>query len=132
MEFAEGIFTENTATVNLVGKEGPGELVAYTLDGFGKVTTAFDTRDGFDESDRYTGVSESHQHLNWAFTEPGIYHLELEASAQLAAGGNELTTADELMVQVGAGLAYLREIDSDQGGWASTESLGAAYDEDFP
>lgn len=132
MEFEDGIVTGDIASVSLMALEGPGDLVAYILDGFGSVTIVFDTRNGLDAADTYTGSAESHQHLNWAFTEPGIYHLELDGSAQLASDETQLTTSGELMVQVGAGNAYLRQVEDYEAGWALSENLGEVYTPDFP
>jgi len=132
MEFEDGIFSNDAGSIELTGFEGPGHLVAFILGGFGEITTVFDTRDGLDASDTFTGPGETHQHLNWVFTEPGIYHLELEGRAELATDSTVLSTAGELKFHIGSGAAYLREIDDFESDWATTENLGEVYTADFP
>lgn len=67
--------------------EGPGDLIAYLTGSFGDVDVYFDSSDGFDTATGYrddtvTLPPDAHTHLSWAFTEPGIYTLDLEAKLQ--------------------------------------------------
>jgi len=69
--------------------EGPGSLVAYLTGSFGDVDIYFDSTDGFDEAGGYRDDSvsippDAHTHLSWAFTEPGIYTLDLQAKLQVS------------------------------------------------
>ena len=66
---------------------GPGGLHAYLTGTFGDVTRYFDSTDGFDPSTGYrddtmTLPPAAHTHLSWAFTEPGVYALGLQAKLQ--------------------------------------------------
>lgn len=67
--------------------EGPGDLLAYLTGSFGDVEIYFDSSDGFDEAGGYRDDTvalppDAHTHLSWAFTEPGIYTLDLQAKLQ--------------------------------------------------
>ncbi|MCW5953492.1 MAG: anchored repeat ABC transporter, substrate-binding protein [Propionibacteriaceae bacterium] len=69
--------------------EGPGSLIAYLTGSFGDVDIYFDSSDGFDPAAGYRDDSvtlppDAHTHLSWAFTEPGIYTLGLQAKLQLS------------------------------------------------
>ncbi|MFD7712042.1 anchored repeat ABC transporter, substrate-binding protein, partial [Streptomyces sp. NPDC059786] len=69
--------------------EGPGDLVAYLTESLGRPDVYFDSADGLTEKDTTTLPPAAHTHLNWAFTEPGVYRLTLEArlkNAGAAAG----------------------------------------------
>jgi len=65
--------------------EGPGELVAYLTESFGRPEFYIDSSDGFDASnghrdDTATLPPDAHSHMSWAFTEPGVYRLDLRAA----------------------------------------------------
>ncbi|GAB3617109.1 hypothetical protein GCM10027416_16660 [Okibacterium endophyticum] len=86
--------------LSATGVEGPGELVAYLTGSFGDVDTYFDSVDGFDAATGYrddtvTLPPDAHTHLSWAFTEPGIYTLDLQAKLQI--------TSDQRPVEIGTG-----------------------------
>ena len=66
------------------GVDGPGNLMAYLTGSFGDIDRYFDSSDGFDAATGYrddmvTLPPDAHTHLSWAFTEPGVYTLDLEA-----------------------------------------------------
>ncbi|RMI46694.1 anchored repeat ABC transporter, substrate-binding protein [Streptomyces triticirhizae] len=68
------------------GLDGPGELVGYLTETFGEPAVFFDSSDGFDAGDGYaddtaTLPPDAHTHMSWAFTEPGIYRLDMTAQA---------------------------------------------------
>lgn len=68
---------------------GPGDLIAYLTGSFGDVERYFNSQDGFDAEDGYrddtvTLPPDAHTHLSWAFTEPGVYTLDLQAKLQTA------------------------------------------------
>jgi anchored repeat ABC transporter substrate-binding protein len=85
--------------------EGPGELVAYLTESFGNPDFYFDSTNGFDADSGYRDDTvsvppDAHTHLSWAFTEPGIYRLTLDArlkidqeSSSVAVGGTVVTFA---------------------------------------
>jgi len=63
---------------------GPGDLVAYLTESFGEPEFYVNSTDGFDASTGYredTAVlpPDAHTHMSWAFTEPGVYKLTVEA-----------------------------------------------------
>jgi anchored repeat ABC transporter substrate-binding protein len=60
--------------------DGPGNLVVYLTESLGRPTVYFNSADGLDANDSTTLPPAAHTHLNWAFTQPGIYHLTLAAA----------------------------------------------------
>lgn len=87
--------------------EGPGELIAYLTGSFGDVDIYFDSSDGFDPAGGYrddtvTLPPDAHTHLSWAFTEPGIYALDVQAKLQTAGDQRPVDiAADRLVFAVG-------------------------------
>ncbi|MEM9589080.1 MAG: choice-of-anchor M domain-containing protein, partial [Planctomycetota bacterium] len=75
--------------LRLVDMRGPdgGEFSVYssTLDG---PNVWIATSDGIDEQDGKFIQAGSHNHFNWAFTEPGIYEVDVYASAFLDRNDN--------------------------------------------
>lgn len=68
--------------------EGPGDLVAYLTGSFGEPVFSIDSSDGFDAADGYRDDTTvlppaAHTHMSWAFTEPGIYRLTMDARLQV-------------------------------------------------
>ncbi|MFT0848385.1 anchored repeat ABC transporter, substrate-binding protein [Actinomycetaceae bacterium L2_0104] len=59
--------------------EGPGELVTYLTESFGNPRFYVDSSDGFDDEDSIRLPPDAHTHMSWAFTEPGVYELTMEA-----------------------------------------------------
>lgn len=67
---------------------GPGDVFAYLTGTFGDTDVYFDSSDGFDASNGYRDdtmslPADAHTHLSWAFTEPGIYTVTLDARVQV-------------------------------------------------
>ena len=67
---------------------GPGDVYAYLTGAFGDTDVYFDSSNGFDAANGYrddtmTLPADAHTHLSWAFTEPGIYTLDLAASLRV-------------------------------------------------
>ncbi|WP_309380654.1 choice-of-anchor M domain-containing protein [Cerasicoccus frondis] len=56
--------------VSLWQTTGPGEAVVWAA-----------TSDGLDSSDAFYQLAQGHSHLNWGFTEKGVYRLGMQASA---------------------------------------------------
>lgn len=91
--------------VQATGADGPGEVYAYLTGTFGDTDVYVDSSDGFDAADGYrhdtlTLPVDAHTHLSWAFTEPGVYRLDLRARLQpeptarpLDVGSGTLTVA---------------------------------------
>ena len=83
---AEGgaeIGLDRSAVVDIAAThlDGPGDLHAYLTGSFGDVEQYFDSTDGMrgDVEDTATLPADAHTHLSWAFTQPGIYRLEVRA-----------------------------------------------------
>lgn len=79
----------------MTGASGPGEVYGYLTGSFGETDVYFDSSDGFDAArghrgDTATLPADAHTHMSWAFTEPGVYELDLAASLQLDATARPL------------------------------------------
>lgn len=79
-----------SVTFRATGASGPGQLAAFITGTFGSVEKVADT--GADGASRAGNLGETslplqaHTHLSWAYTQPGIYSLELEAQARTSDG----------------------------------------------
>ncbi|WP_307861820.1 anchored repeat ABC transporter, substrate-binding protein [Nocardioides sp. SYSU D00065] len=74
--------------LSATGATGPGEVYAYLTGSFGDTDVYLDSSDGFDAADGYRDdtmslPADAHTHLSWAFTEPGVYTLDLTARLQV-------------------------------------------------
>lgn len=70
---------------------GPGHLVAYLTESFGDPRFYVNSADGFDPADGYADDTavlppDAHTHMSWAFTEPGVYRLAVEARLAVSHG----------------------------------------------
>jgi len=65
---------------------GPGELFVYVTEALGRPEVYWNSRDGFDANDVAVLPPGAHTHLNWAFTEPGVYELDLSATLDAGDG----------------------------------------------
>jgi anchored repeat ABC transporter substrate-binding protein len=72
-----GATRSSEVVLTMTGLEGPGDLVAYLTEALGRPDVYFDSGDGVDARDATTLPPSAHTHLNWAFTEPGVYELTL-------------------------------------------------------
>jgi anchored repeat ABC transporter substrate-binding protein len=70
----------------MTGLEGPGDLVVYLTEALGRPDVYFDSGDGVDTEDATTLPPAAHTHLNWAFTEPGVYALSLAGAVDTGEG----------------------------------------------
>lgn len=68
--------------VQATSAEGPGQVAVYLTDAFGRPDVLIDTGDGIDVDDVATLPPGAHTHVNWAFTEPGVYRLGLGATLE--------------------------------------------------
>ncbi|MFI9616509.1 choice-of-anchor M domain-containing protein [Streptomyces sp. NPDC052023] len=75
---------QGTFELSLNTLEGPGQLLMFDWDMFGQAVMKFDSTDGV--GDTYPVAAQTHEHSNWAFTEPGVYRLGFTFSATLASG----------------------------------------------
>jgi putative ABC transporter-associated repeat protein len=79
------------ATLTLRGVEGPGDVVMFLQSGtLGEPEVLWDSRELYPQ-DIWVEVN-THTHANWVFSEPGIYLVEVEASADLVSGETESDT----------------------------------------
>jgi anchored repeat ABC transporter substrate-binding protein len=74
-----------------VGAEGPGDVVAYLTESFGRPERYIDSSDGFDETNGFRDDTarlppDAHSHMSWAFTEPGIHRLSMQAALSVDDG----------------------------------------------
>lgn len=90
-------------TLTLTGVQGPGIATVYLQSGsFGEPQMLWDSRVP-DPQPLWVDVN-THTHANWVFTEPGIYLMQLEASAELL-DGSTVTDTQVLRFAVGTGTA---------------------------
>lgn len=76
--------------LRLVGVEGPGDLIVYETGSFGEI----DIRLGGSEaqSNALAIPVGLHQHINWAFTQPGHYTVHLQAAGNHVDAGEVTST----------------------------------------
>ncbi|MBT1035225.1 anchored repeat ABC transporter, substrate-binding protein [Canibacter sp. lx-45] len=77
--------------IQVRGVKGPGRASGYITGSFGKPELFFNSADGFDEGSDYVADTvrlpvTAHTHMSWAFTEPGIYELNINARLRESAG----------------------------------------------
>lgn len=82
----------------LTGVDGPGRFVLYLTGSFGDVDVLFDTARGLPQ--QIDIARNTHVHGNWAFTEPGTYHLTVQMSAT-SGDGTSLSDSRTLTIVVG-------------------------------
>lgn len=79
-----------SVTFRATAASGPGQLAAFITGTFGSVEKVADSgADGGTHAENLGETSlplQAHTHLSWAYTQPGIYSLELEAQARSADG----------------------------------------------
>lgn len=88
-------------TLTFRGMEGPGGLTVYLQSGsFGEPEVLWDSRIP-EEQSIWVDVN-THTHANWVFTAPGVYRVEVTASAALI-DGTEVSDTQVLQFAVGTG-----------------------------
>lgn len=85
-----GALAGNAIDLVLDDIEGPGDLVMLTVDDFGDAEVKIDTKDALPQA--IATRSRTHAHINWFFSEPGVYTLSWQARAT-AADGTALASA---------------------------------------
>ena len=83
---APGIFQNDRLNLRLLEVEGPGTFAVYGIDSSGGVDLFQDSSDGIGTQDTIPFGIGGHDHQNWAFSAPGIYHIIFQASGVLANG----------------------------------------------
>lgn len=66
--------------VHLTGYTGPGQATMFLTDAFGTPEIYWNTADGLSGADAITLPPNAHTHVNWTFTEPGVYTLDMAAT----------------------------------------------------
>ncbi|MFT0848390.1 choice-of-anchor M domain-containing protein [Actinomycetaceae bacterium L2_0104] len=90
------------ANILLTGVQGPGTLIAYTTDGDSKVPQpVWDSRDAFPQP--YSLELGDQRGMNWSFTEPGVYLVQLTVQATLV-DGSAFSDTQILRFNVDSGL----------------------------
>ncbi len=83
--------------IQMVGfrTDSGGDFTVYSVSSTGAVTARFATSDGISEEDQIWTNVGSHSHYNTAFTQPGVYEIDVVVSGYLDVNGNnELDEAD--------------------------------------
>lgn len=75
-----GATRSSEATITATNIEGPGQLAGYLTTTFGHSQIYFNSADGTNAKDTATLPLDAHTHMSWAFSEPGIYTLDLKAA----------------------------------------------------
>lgn len=112
-------------TLSLTGVQGPGTVTTYLQSGsFGNPQRLWDSRVSGAQP-IWVDVN-THTHANWVFTKPGVYLLQLTATADLIDGS---TVTDTQVVRFAVGTAT-SPADALAAAWkgAATPSAGAAAD----
>ncbi len=86
-------------TLSLTGVQGPGKMTVFLQSGsFGEPQVLWDSSIA-DAQPLWVDVN-THTHANWAFTEPGVYLVQMEASATLIDG---TTVSDTQVIRFAVG-----------------------------
>jgi surface-anchored protein len=91
-EIGAGLFVNNHLELRLLDVEGPGHLAVYAVDGFGQPAVYMNSGDGISQTDRRLLTAGAHEHVNWAFSAPGLYRVKFQAFGTLVAGGVAVQT----------------------------------------
>jgi surface-anchored protein len=86
-ELASGLFVGDSVSLRLHSVSGPGEFAVFDFNSLGEPRVVMNSRDGFSAADTFAVVPGGHSDMNWAFSQPGLYTVNFEASGTLADGG---------------------------------------------
>ncbi|WP_051704554.1 choice-of-anchor M domain-containing protein [Glycomyces sp. NRRL B-16210] len=88
----KGTLTNDAIDLELTGFSGPGDLVMLTVDDFGDASVKIDTAAALPQA--IATSARTHAHINWFFSEPGVYRLTWQAEAE-ATDGTALVSAPQ-------------------------------------
>jgi len=93
-EIESGVFVGNELKIALKAVSGPGHVIQYTGGGLGSPVVAWNSADGINAADVRILSAGGHEHVNWAFTAPGIYRITLEATGTLVDGNQAVSSGE--------------------------------------
>jgi surface-anchored protein len=108
-EVETGIFAGDTVRLTLRDVDGPGHFALWLTDPFGNPNIRMNTRDGITEDDFASVFAGGHTEFNWAFSEPGTYRIDFQASGLLL---------DENILSLSELQTYTFEVIPEPGTWA--------------
>jgi surface-anchored protein len=91
-ELPTGLFLNDQVTLSLSGVRAPGQFSVFETDMFGNPHVIMNSGDGITGADSLVLPAGAHQHVNWAFSTPGTYEVDFNASGTLA-DGNVFTSS---------------------------------------
>ncbi|MBP9900961.1 MAG: choice-of-anchor M domain-containing protein [Verrucomicrobiota bacterium] len=91
-ELANGLFVGDQVTMSLQAVRGPGQFSVYDVDMFGSPNVFMNSGNGITGADSIVLPAGGHQHANWAFSTPGTYEVDFNASGTLV-DGNVFTSS---------------------------------------
>lgn len=86
-----GVFVD-PLELRLVRVQGPGHFFAWQTDSPGVFDVKLNSADGIGAGDKVLSVPGSHEHMNWGFSQPGIYAIDFEAAGTLSPSAAVLKT----------------------------------------
>ncbi len=92
----------DTVEIDVSEVDGPGEVLVWTNGSFGAVGSLL-ADDGYALPGTIEQDFLAHAHANWAFTEPGAYHLTVSATVS-SSGAERTTNTGRYLVTVGEDL----------------------------
>ena len=84
--------------------EGDGHVSLWTTGAFGDQNVFWSTFDEPEHGNIWYQLEGGHSHMNWAFSDPGLYELDLRASAFLNDGEMTLVESDIVTFEFGIGV----------------------------
>jgi surface-anchored protein len=85
-ELPAGLFLNDQVTLSLSAVRAPGQFSVFENDMFGNPNVIMNSGDGITGADSLVLPAGGHQHVNWAFSTPGTYEVDFNASGTLADG----------------------------------------------
>ena len=89
-ELDAGLFVNDQVTLSLSAVRAPGAFSMYEVGVFGTPTVFMNSGDGVSEADGILLSTGSHRHVNWAFSTPGVYEVDFQASGVLVDGNQPI------------------------------------------